>query len=315
MNEPTTQPEYPKQFKTISQIAIACLSGISFTLLRQYTIRAPNDFGWAVSTAKSLVAGTNPYSGLLRDTVPYPLPVAIFGLPFLWTDEVIATDIFIGISITILVFGILINGKPWQLLILASAPLVFATEIGQWSPLITASWFWPVLSGIFILVKPQTALPFFITKFRWKSVMISGSVLFVSLLVLPSWPFNWLKLTHGYNYYVPFLAPLGTFSLLSILYFKIPEAKLLLLMSLIPYRGIYDLTGLGLIPANPWQMSIYVLFSWLYLFGKKIWGLNTISPATLHLLCLIFIITTHGRNISFPVLRRFLPQSGIQNND
>jgi hypothetical protein len=296
-------------------VAIACISGISFMLLRQYTVRAPNDFGWAVSTAEALIAGINPYTTNLRDTVPYPLPVAFFGFPFLWTNEVIATDIFIGISIAILVFGILMNGKHWQLLILASAPLVFATEIGQWSPIITASWFFPALSGVFILIKPQTALPFFITKFRWNSVIIGIFLLFASLMILPMWPLEWLKMTQNYYYYVPFLVPLGIFSLLSILYFKKPDAKLLFLMSLFPYRSMYDLAGLGLIPSNLRQMLIYVFCSWLYLFGKKIWELDNITPASLHLLCLVFIVTTHGKDISFPVLRRFLSASGTQNNE
>ena len=273
------------------QLAISCATGTLFTFIRRYTIRTPNDFGWAVSTAKALVSGIDPYLGHLRDTVPYPLPVALFGLPFIWTDEITATDIFIGISITLLVLGILKSGKPWQLLILASAPLVFAAEIGQWSPLITASWFWPNIAGTLTLIKPQTALPVFLTRFRWKSLIFSGFMLILSLLLMPLWPWKWLQLSIGrYFYQIPILVPFGIILLLSLLYFHEETARLLFFSSLLPFRSVYDFASLALIPQNVWQMTAYVVFSWVYLLSRKIWGIN-ITPIALHLLCLVFIVT------------------------
>ena len=284
--------------KFFMQIAISCATGTLFTFIRRYTIRAPNDFGWAVSTAKALASGIDPYLGHLRDTVPYPLPVALFGLPFIWTDEITATDIFIGISITLLVLGILINGKPWQLLILASAPLVFAAEIGQWSPLITASWFWPNMAGVLTLVKPQTALPVFLARFHWKSLIISGYVLALSLFIMPLWPWKWLQLSIGkYFYQIPILVPFGILLLLSILYISEEPARLLLFSSILPFRSVYDFASLALIPQNIWQMTVYVAFSWVYLFSRKIWDIN-ITPIALNLLCLTFIfISFHKKTL------------------
>lgn len=287
------------------QLVISGVSGIFFAFLRRSTVRTPNDFGWAVSTAKALIAGLDPYAGSLRDSVPYPLPVAIFGLPFVSMDEVTATDIFIGLSTAILTLGILMNGKPWQLLMLASAPLVFAVEIGQWSPLIMASWFWPSLGGILILIKPQTALPIFLARFRWFGVAISCFVLVISLIIMPSWPWKWLQLTGKYDVYqVPVLLPLGILLLLSLLYYSEAESRLLFFSSVLPYRYIYDFASLALIPQNAWQMTIYVVLSWLYLFSTKIWEIN-ILPISLHLLCLLFILITYPAKASFFRIKAF----------
>jgi len=287
------------------QLVISSVTGIFFAFLRRSTVRTPNDFGWAVSTAKALIAGLDPYAGSLRDSVPYPLPVAIFGLPFVSMDEVTATDIFIGLSIAVLTLGILMNGKPWQLLMLASAPLVFAVEIGQWSPLIMASWFWPGLGGVLILIKPQTALPIFLAKFRWLSVAIGCFVLVVSLMIMPLWPWKWLRLTGNYDVYqVPVLVPLGILLLLSLLYYSEAEARLLFFSSVLPYRAIYDFASLALIPRNAWQMTVYVVLSWLYLFSTKLWGMN-ILPIALHLLCLLFILITYPAKASFFRIKAF----------
>ena len=295
---------YSNRLNLFAQLAMSCAAGIFFSFLRRNTVRSPNDFGWAVSTAKALISGIDPYGGILRDTVPYPLPVAIFGLPFVWTDEITATDIFVGISISILVFGILINGKAWQLLILASAPLVFAVEVGQWSPLITASWFWPELAGVLTLVKPQTALPILLARFRWQSVVVGSFVLVISLFVMPLWPWKWWMLASGYKFYqMPVLAAFGMFLLLFLLYFSEAEARLLFFVSILPYRSIYDLASLALIPQNAWQMIIYVVLSWLYLFSIQLWGIN-ITPFALHLLCLTFILITYPKKVWFFNLKK-----------
>ena len=247
--------------------------------------------------AKDLLSGTDPYAAPLRDTVPYPLPVAIFGLPFVWANEATATDIFIGISIAVLVFYILNNRKPWRLLILASAPLLSAVQTGQWSPLITASWFLPGLSGLLVFVKPQTAIPIFLARFRRKDIVIGSCVLIGSLLVMPLWPLKWWQSTSDYTFtIVPILAPLGMLLLLSLFHFSKAEARLLFFLSLLPYRSIYDLTSLALIPQNAWQMFIYLIFSWIYPFSISFWGIEN-AHITLHLLCLIFIFISYTKDM------------------
>jgi hypothetical protein len=271
-------------------IIISLLVGVAVAGLRHLTSAWPNDFGWAVTTARALLRGDDPYAGALRDSVPYPLPVALFGLPLVGLNERTATDIFVGFSLALLTFGILRSRHRWRLLVLLCAPLWSAVQTGQWSPIVMSAWFFPSLASVLSLVKPQIALPLAIVRLTWRAALIAGLILLASLLIMPRWPVEWWELTQGFTFtIVPVTAPLGALFFLALLRPRHVRAWLLLLIAVLPYRSVYDLTPLALIPYTRGQMELFVLASWLYPVTVLVWGVENAYIA-LHLLCLLFVL-------------------------
>ena len=57
----------------------------------------PGDFNWALDTATALMQGKDPYAfepSSLK--VPYPLPVALFGAPFIALPKPLAAAFFLA---------------------------------------------------------------------------------------------------------------------------------------------------------------------------------------------------------------------------
>src|SRR5690349_20238075 len=75
------------------------------------------DFHWAIDTARALIAGRDPYAFTPTPLkIPYPLPVAVFGLPVAWLPDIWAASIFFGHGSALLAYMILLKDKPWRLL-------------------------------------------------------------------------------------------------------------------------------------------------------------------------------------------------------
>jgi hypothetical protein len=212
----------------------------------------PGDFNWALDTATALMQGQDPYAfepSSLK--VPYPLLVALFGAPFVALPKPLAAAIFFGASSGLLAYGILRSGEPWRLAVLASFPYIYALLFAQWSPLIAASWFFPVLAPLLVLVKPNIALPVALNRLTWRGVAFAGGVLLVSLLIYPSWPWRWLEMTGEYAQIIPLLTlPFGPALALALVRWRDERARLLAAMSALPFRGVYDLVALWLIPRS-----------------------------------------------------------------
>jgi hypothetical protein len=120
----------------------------------------PGDFVWALDTARDLLAGRDPYAAYMGNIsptpfspIPYPLPVALFGFPFLWLKQVTASSIFFSLVTASLAYGILRSGDAWRLLVFLTFPFLNALINVQWSPLIMAAWYFPILAPLLVLVK------------------------------------------------------------------------------------------------------------------------------------------------------------------
>ena len=74
------------------------------------------DFTWAILAARDLLAGHNPYA---RPRQFYPLPAALFGLPFIAMKPEIAAGVFYGASSALLAFGLTRHGYHRLLIFLA----------------------------------------------------------------------------------------------------------------------------------------------------------------------------------------------------
>ena len=225
-------------------------------LLRHLRLGA-GDFNWAIWAAQDLLAHRNPYT---RPLQLYPLPAAIFGLPFAWTRLDIAGGIFYGLSSALLAFGISRHG--WRrLLIFFAYPYWAGLITGQWTPLIMAGAFFPLLQPA-VLAKPQLGLPVFLTHARRSSVIACIGVGLLSLALMPSWPRFWFSQLGAYSRFVPLLVFPGPLLLLALFRYRDRDAVLLLLAACMPQRWFYDSFLLWLIPKGRREIIWTVFFSW-----------------------------------------------------
>jgi hypothetical protein len=245
-------------------LAIGLLAGL-LRLGYAVKVHALGDFHWALDTAASLLSGQDPYDFVPSALViPYPLPVALFGLPLLVMPSILAPVVFIGLSSALLAYGILRTDSAWRLLVFLTPAFFGAARWAQWSPLIAASWFIPILAPLLVLVKPQTALPVALNRLTWRGVFLAFVVLVVSLVVYPQWPMRWSRMLADYERIIPVSKlPFGPLLLLSALFPRDPRARLLLFMSLLPMRSVYDLVPLYIVPVTGIQMVVLVALTWL----------------------------------------------------
>jgi hypothetical protein len=220
------------------------------------------DFNWAIWAAQDLLAHRNPY---LRPGQLYPLPAALFGLPFVWMRPALAGGVFYGISSSLMALGLSRRGYH-RLLVLLAYPYWAGLIAGQWTPLILASAFFPLLLPA-TLVKPQLGAPVFLTRASRRGVAACIIVGALSLAVMPKWPLLWIAQLGHYNRFVPLMILPGPLLLLAILRYRDRDAMLLLLAACMPQRWFYDSFILWLIPKTRREIVWTAFFSW----GAGLW--------------------------------------------
>lgn len=229
------------------------------------------DFQHALAEARDILAHRNPYAHQPGPYwIPYPLPAAFLALPFAWLPDSVVAGLFIGISTGLLAWGILRSGEKWRLGILAAWPFVYAVIWAQWSPLLCAIWFLPLLAPL-VLAKPNIALPLVLagkaltSRYRWRVVAIGAAVLAASFAIRPGWPLEWVRQTSQYQGLTPpiLILPAGPLVLLSLLAWRDRRAWLILSMAAMPQRVYYDQLPLILVAQNRRQQFFLVCSSWI----------------------------------------------------
>ena len=216
------------------------------------------DFAWAIQAASDLLAGRNPYA---RPMQLYPLPAALFGLPFVWTRPEIAAGIFYGTSTALLSFAVTRRGLCYMLIFLAY-PYWAGMLTVQWVPLIMVSaffsWALPVA-----LAKPQIGLPVALTHLGRKGVMGCLALLLLSFLVAPRWFPLWLGQLGEYARFIPLLVIPGPILAVALLRYRERDAWLLFLGACMPQRWFYDPFFLWLIPRTRREIVYTAGLSWI----------------------------------------------------
>jgi hypothetical protein len=212
--------------------------------------------------ARQLVARQNPYDTSFEQ---YPLPAALVALPFLRMPPEIAAGAFYGISSFLLAFGITRENYRGLLIFLAY-PYWAGLLTAQWSALIAASAFFPLLLPI-TMMKPQVGLPVFLTRLSFRGLVACILVGIVSVAVLPNWPILWLRQGHYYDHFIPLLIFPGPLLLLALLRYRSRDAWLLFLSALMPQRWFFDSFILWLIPKSRREILLTAFLSW----GAGIW--------------------------------------------
>jgi hypothetical protein len=262
-------------------LAIGILTTIVCYLVRLRIQPGPGDFFWPLRSARDLLMMQNPYDHPVTvESIPYPLPAAFIGLPFIWLPAPLAAAAFYGISSALLAFGLVRTGPAWRLLVFTTPLYIDALIFAQWPPLIMAMAFFPGL--LFLgLVKPHIAAPLALSGYvRWtkRGVILALLVGIISLALVPDWPLRWISQLQPYEGLRP---PLfwwgvgGPLILLALLRWRQKGARLLLLMSLVPQRMFYDQLALWFIPRTIAEFSFLTLASWL---GVIAWIFYQVPP-------------------------------------
>lgn len=254
--------------RSLVTLLVGSVAGLLCTAALINTNNGGGDFGWALRSARDLIAGSDPYAYAIRpDLVSYPLPAAIIAIPLIPFNDEVAAGIFFGLSSGSLAWLILRSRQYWQLMIFLSWPFVYALLFAQWSPLILCLWYLPAALPL-IVIKPHIALPLALTSHISRIGLILTLILVgISLSLYPAWPKVWLTQIGTYQGLRPPLLvfPLGPLVLLSLLRWRERRAWLLVSMALIPQRVVYDQMTLLLTAINRRQLIILVSCSWISL--------------------------------------------------
>ena len=230
-------------------------------LLHHFRLGA-GDFGWSIFAARDLLSSKDPYQRTLQ---LYPLPAALFGLPFIGLKPEMAGGIFYGVSSALLAFGLTQNGFH-RLLIFLAYPYWAGLLTAQWSPLIMAAAFLPFALPAAI-AKPQIGLPVALAYPNRRGFLACLIIGLLSLAIAPRWPLNWIAGLGQYQHFIPLLIIPGPLLVLAILRWRDRNAILLLSMAVMPQRWFYDTLILWLIPKTRRQIIWTVFFSW----GAGVW--------------------------------------------
>lgn len=262
---------------TLKRIAVATVVGIAgglycyFSLKASGGVRPADDFTWHWLAARALIAGQNPYvvvtaGGPYHLDAPYvyPLTTAIAAIPFAaWLQPAAAAAVWIGVGSALLAYGITrtsYNG----LLAFLSMPYLWAANSGQISPIMTAAALIPAL-GFITPVKPQIGLPALLYKPNRIALLGALAFLALSLVIDPRWPKEWFDILPqkvAGVYRSPITIMGGPLLLLALVKWKRADARLLIMMSLVPQNMLfYDQLLLWLIPKTRNEFMIMGMLS------------------------------------------------------
>lgn len=254
------------QSRLRTRIAVSLAIGASSGLFCWYLLwrlhQGAADFQWAVHGAQRLLARANPYDTPLEQ---YPVTAMLFGIPFVRVDPPLAAGIFFGVSSGLLALG-LTRDSFARLLVFLAYPYWAAILTAQWTPLIMASAFYPLLLPA-TMAKPQVGLPVAITRPSRQGLIACALWGVLSLIVLPRWPWLWIGQFAHYQHFVPLLVLPGPLLLLALFRYRSRDAWLLLLSALLPQRWFFDSLILWLIPKTRRQVLFTAAVSW----GAGIW--------------------------------------------
>jgi hypothetical protein len=256
---------WPKRFmrkRILVSAIVGATSGSLCWYLMCHAHQDAADFRWTLHLARRLLARQNPYDTPLEQ---YPITAALFALPFLRLSPELAAGMFYGLSSAFLALGLTRDGYK-RLLIFLAYPYWAGLLTVQWSPLVTASAFFPLLLPA-TLAKPQIGLPVFLTRMSRRGLAACAVVLLLSLAVMPTWPKAWLAQAGQYHYFVPLLVMPGPLLLLALFRRRNRDAIFLLLAACMPQRWFFDAFILWLIPKSRREIVWTVFFSW----GTGVW--------------------------------------------
>jgi hypothetical protein len=204
-----------------------------------------SDFDQIWYGARALRNGLNPYAEIGPNAAGFPAPFPLFYpltalLPPIlvsWFDVAIARAVFSAASAFAFTYLLLRTGTHrWPGLL--SASFVYSLSLVQYSPLLACAFITPVYGWVTVC-KPNVGVAVLAgaRSNRWLAISLGGAILLViaSLILLPSWPRDWLEAVRLGKHFRPFiLRPGGVLMLLALLRWRRPEARWMAVLSVMP---------------------------------------------------------------------------------
>jgi hypothetical protein len=252
----------PMRLRIAISVLIGLASGAFCWFLMVHFRLGASDFGWALQLGHRLAVHQNPYDTPFEQ---YPLTAGILALPLAWLQPEIAAGIFWGLSSFLLALALTRRGYR-RLWVFLAYPYWAGILAVQWSPIIAASAFFPLLLPL-TMAKPQIGLPVFLTHLNRRGVIACAVLAGVSLALFPTWPILWVRQMGNYEHFIPLMVLPGPLLLLALLRYRDRDALLLLLAAIMPQRWFFDSFILWLIPKSRRELFATVFVSW----GAGIW--------------------------------------------
>jgi hypothetical protein len=262
------RPATPDRRWLLAALLFVAVARLGLYIVADESTMFFTDFDLLYYSAVNLIQGANPYyhvpDHLLYELI-YPFPAVLFSLPFTILPLTFARPVFdiaVGWAFAYALWKV--RGH-YALLALVSGAYIYTLRAGNTTPLMVAASLLPAW-GFLLLFKPNTALPLWIARPSRQAVTGGVFVLGVSLILLPSWPLDWLAALQHQSSHLrpPVLRPFGWLLLLAAIRWQTPEGRLLLASSIVPTNTLpHELVPLALVPWNPVEMGIYAAGSWI----------------------------------------------------
>jgi hypothetical protein len=237
-------------------VVVAAASGL-LTSVWFRAARRPPDFWFPHAAARALVEGWNPYrvavgSPRWPPSVPnfFPLPAAVIALPVAWASLPVAGGAFMAATGGALAWRLTREGLV-RALVCCGGSYLMAARFGQWAPLLCLVALTPG-AGWLAAAKPTIGLAMFAPRPTRRGILLAVAFGAGCMLVLPTWPLDWLRVLRGGDAYGLHLVPVATVwgwpVLLALARWRRPEARLLLALACVPQMPLfYDQVALGLV--------------------------------------------------------------------
>lgn len=263
------------------RVTIALAIGVFACVISWVATHRPGfgtpDFHWWWVGARALLDGQDPY-----ETVPrviggqfrlfHPLPAVVLTIPLALLQPDVALSVFSGVSTAILAF-VATRDSYHRLPMFLSASFAHAAVMGQWSLLLTAAVLMPPLA-VLGAVKPNVGIAMLGQSLSWRAALAMTTFAALTLVLMPGWPREWLaQLPDSPYHFSPLRTPVGFLTLLALLKWRRPEARLLAILGMVPQSPfVYEALPLFLIPQTRSQTYALVIGSDLalgaYLYTK-----------------------------------------------
>ena len=221
------------------------------------------------AAAAAIVHGESPYAAITGLT--YPLPGLVLITPLALVPPGFACALFTFVGTTAFAWALMEQGYA-PLLGFFSPGMLFAAQVGQWSPLFAGAVAVAPL-GVFLIVKPHVGLATFAARPTWWAVAGALVSVAIAFAVQPTWIHDWrasmalagvsvgaVQTASPYN--APVALTGGVLVLLALSKWRRPEARLLVVLACVPQSLLlYEIVPLALIPRGWKQATTYLVLS------------------------------------------------------
>ncbi len=228
------------------------------------------DFDQFWYAAHSLRDGSNPYLAVGPGKefdwpwpLYFPMPATLVALPFSFLPVLAARAVFFGTSSALLAF-VLTRDSYNRLVVFASTAYLFAGKVAQWEVVLTAAALLPSI-GFVLAAKPNIAIALLAAYPRRRAIIGITIITVFSLVVMPSWPGQWLSLVSGASDKAPPISyAAGIFLPLALLRWRRPEARLIAVLACIPHTLMpYAIIPLFLVPVTFVESLLLAWATWI----------------------------------------------------